>query len=106
MVGELGIAGKQAYALFLCLDEQQLVKWIFAFERPRKLGSGMTGRQRQQLPIHCRAERDYGGGINNRGPLTVTGTTISERARESHFVDVVVAAHDDHDDALRAARSG
>lgn len=69
MASKFSIAGQQPHAVFLRLDRQQLVEWVLVTERLRKRGSGMTGSQWQQLPIHRRGEGHNGGRVDWALPL-------------------------------------
>jgi len=64
MAGKLGIASKQAHALFLRLYKQQFLEWVFVSKRLRKLGSGMTSSWWQQLPSYRLGERHHGCGVD------------------------------------------
>ncbi len=64
MADKLGIAGEQAHALFLRLDKQQLIEWVFVSKWLRKFGSGMTSSQWQQLPTYRLGERHHNCGVD------------------------------------------
>lgn len=70
MASKFGVTGKKSHALFLRLDKQQFVEWIFVFERMRKFGSGMMSGQRQELPIDPCGERHHGCGVDRTLPLS------------------------------------
>lgn len=84
MANELGITGEKAQALFLRLDEQQFVEWVFVFKRMRKLGRSMMSRQRQELPIEPRSKRQHGCGIDQPLPLSGDVETVPLEAQLPH----------------------